>query len=159
MDGRWILNQPLNVQSSEDHPYLGIGLGTLGAHEVVAHLQNPGGQLRVFLDGEEVYAPGDPSPRRSWFNLCREMGYRAEEHWDWDPALILFRQVVPALSRAWEEAELPYGPAGVPEGVLCLGTLRMALEVWASHLHSDDDDPASALVARTFQHLPLRAVP
>ncbi|MDE3032988.1 MAG: hypothetical protein KGI56_04925, partial [Acidobacteriota bacterium] len=97
----WILGAPLKVMRREDHPYQETDLATLGRHEVVlTRLQPPGPNpgCRIFLDGHAIYAPGDAAPGASWFDLCRELGYEPRRHWDWDPALILFQQVVPALA-------------------------------------------------------------
>jgi hypothetical protein len=162
--GTWILNQPLNVLASEDHPYLETALGTLGGHEVAVHLapgdpdQNVQGEFRIFLDGVEVFEMGDATPGRPWFQLCQELGFEAEAHWDWDPALILFQQVIPALAQDWHEVELPYTDAGVPEGVLCLGTLRRTWNERVRLLHTHPVVGADRLVADLFHRLPLRAV-
>ncbi len=163
-DGAWVLNQPLKVLSSEDHPYLETALGTLGSHEVAVHL-TPGSpehsvspEFRIFLDGAEIFELGDLSPSRPWFQLCRELGYAPELHWDWDPALILFRQVVPALAQGWHEVDLPYGQDGVPEGVVCLETLRRAYQERALLLSRRGEEGARQAAAELFSRLPLRAV-
>lgn len=160
----WTLNQPLKVMSSEDHPYLETALGTLGKHELAVHLapgdpaQGVAGEFRIFLDGSEVFELGDATPGQPWFQLCRELGYLPDTHWDWDPALILFQQVIPTLARGWHEVALPYTDAGVPEGVVCLGNLR---RTWGERIHllrSSKAGGAERLVAELFQRLPLRAV-
>lgn len=162
--GTWTLNQPLKVLESEDHPYLETALGTLGGHEVAVHLapgdpaRNLQVEFRVFLDGQEAFELGNATPGRGWFQLCQELGFQADAHWDWDPALILFQQVIPALARDWREVELPYNDAGVPEGVLCLGTLRRTWNERVRLLHTRPAAGAEGLVADLFQRLPLRAV-
>jgi hypothetical protein len=160
----WLLNEPLKVLTSEDHPYLETALGTLGRHEVAVHL-SPGDpdrkvspEFRVFLDGAEIYELGMASPAGPWFQLCRELGFAAERHWDWDPALVLFRQVIPALTQDWHEVSLPYTDQGFPEGVLCLGTLRRAWQERVSLLPHKGESEARALVAELFRLLPLRSV-
>lgn len=163
-EARWVLNQPLKVLSSEDQPYLETALGTLGTHELAVHLapaspdQKLSGEFRIFMDGEEIFELGDSTPGRAWFQACRELGFQPEEHWDWDPALILFQQVIPALARNWHEVALPYGDAGVPEGVLCLGTLRRVWHERVRLLAAGKHGGPERLVSNLFQRLPLRAV-
>lgn len=160
----WILKEPLKVLNSEDHPYLETALGTLAGHEVAVHLspgdpdRKVGVEFRVFLDGAEIFELGMASPAAPWFQVCRELGYDAERHWDWDPALILFRQVIPALARDWHEVDLPYGSLGVPEGVLCLATLRHAWQERVSLLPHRGENETKAALAELFGMLPLRAV-
>lgn len=162
--GTWTLNQPLKLMSSEDHPYLETAMGTLGSHEIAIHLapgdpaQNIEGEFRVFLDGVEVFELGDATPGRPWFHLCKELGYLPDTHWDWDPALILFQQVIPALARDWHEVGLPYTDAGVPEGVICLGTLRRTWNDRVRLLYTHPLVGAERVVADLFHRLPLRAV-
>lgn len=159
----WVLKERLKVLGSEDHPYLETALGTIGGHEVAVHLSGAlrarGGRMdfRVFMDGAEIFELGEASPSVAWFQVCRELGYDPEAHWDWDPALILFQQVIPALTKDWSELELPYTELGVPEGVICLATLREALSARASSLAAAHTE-AERLAAETFVRLPLRAV-
>lgn len=166
MEAGWILREPLVLLESQDHPYLETARGSLGGHEVEVHLagdwktrtQTHPPEFRIFLDGAEIFAWGDPSPAKAWFLLCREFGYDSDLHWDWDPALILFQQVVPALAKHWHEIPLPYGPNGVPEGVSCLATLRAALAERVAKLQRSNPDPSEQLLAQLFGNLPLRAV-
>lgn len=160
----WLLNAPLKVLDCEDHPYLETALGTLGSHEIAVHL-SPGDpdrriapEFRVFLDGREIFELGQVTPGAAWFALCRELGFDPERHWDGDPAMILFQQVIPRLTQGWHEIALPYSDLGVPEGVLCLATLRRAWQERAFLLPHKGVDPARALVAECFSLLPLRGV-
>ena len=157
----WILGAPLKVMRREDHPYQETDLATLGRHEVaVSRFLAPGSEpgCRIFLDGQEVYGPGDPAPARPWFDLCRELGYEPSRHWDWDPALILFQQVLPALIAGWHEPPRSLAALGVPPGVVCLATLRQAFAAAVGELRQRSSGPAEDKVAETFEWLPLRAV-
>ncbi|HEX9082482.1 MAG TPA: hypothetical protein VF768_09390 [Holophagaceae bacterium] len=157
----WILGAPLKVQRREDHPYQESDLATLGRHELVlSRWQPPGGGpgCQVFLDGHAIYVPGDSAPARPWFDLCRELGYEPTRHWDWDPALILFQQVVPALAAGWHEPPLALDAQGVPEGVICLASLRQAFAAAVARLRQRAAGPVADKVAETFEWLPLRAV-
>ena len=157
----WILGAPLKVQRREDHPYQETDLATLGRHELVlSRVRSPlgGPGCQIFLDGRGIYAPGDPAPGRPWFDLCRELGYEPSRHWDWDPALILFQQVVPALAAGWHEPPMPLDDQGVPEGVVCLATLRQAFAAAVAGLRQLSAGPVADKVAETFEWLPLRAV-
>ncbi len=164
MDKAWILSEPLVLLDSEDHPYLESARGRLGAHEVAVHLAGDWHrkehypEFRVFLNGSEIFEWGDPSPSKEWSTLCHQLGYAAERHWDWDPALILFQQVIPALALHWHEIPLPFGPAGVPAGVTCLATLRASLADWVTKLERPNPNPVDDLMAVLFLKLPLRAV-
>ena len=80
------------------------------------------------------------------------------QHWDWDPALILFQQVLPAMAAQWRHVPLPYGPSGVPAGVTSLATLRMSLADWVARLQRPNPNPSDELMALLFGKLPLRAV-
>ncbi|HJW09454.1 MAG TPA: hypothetical protein VJ483_07435, partial [Holophagaceae bacterium] len=108
----WILSDPLRVLDSEDHPYLETALATLGSHELALsyskarEAKEGRPEFKVFLDGELIYEMGDASPARAWFLLCRELGFDPARHWDWDPALILFQQVIPAMTQEWHEHDL-----------------------------------------------------
>ena len=157
----WILGAPLKVQRREDHPYQETDLATLGRHELVisrvrTSQDEPGCQ--IFLDGQCIYAPGDPAPGKTWFDLCRELGYEPSRHWDWDPALILFQQVVPTLAAGWHEPPMIMDSQGVPEGVVCLATLRQAFAASVARLRQRSSGPVAEKVAETFEWLPLRAV-
>ncbi|HEX9009938.1 MAG TPA: hypothetical protein VF804_06185 [Holophagaceae bacterium] len=157
----WILGAPLKVQRREDHPYQETDLATLGRHELVlSRVRSPLGEpgCQIFLDGHGIYAPGDPAPGRPWFDLCRELGYEPSRHWDWDPSLILFQQVVPALAAGWHEPPIPLDEQGVPEGVVCLATLRQAFAAAVAGLRQRNGGPVADKVAETFEWLPLRAV-
>lgn len=157
----WILGAPLRVQRREDHPYQETDLATLGRHELVlSRVRSPQGAAgcQIFLDGHGIYAPGDPAPGRPWFDLCRELGYEPTRHWDWDPALILFQQVVPAMTAGWHEPPLLLDDQGVPEGVICLATLRQAFAEAVANLRTCSSGPVAEKVAETFEWLPLRAV-
>lgn len=164
MNTDWILREPLVLLDSEDHPYLESARGKLGPHEVAVHLaedwhqQEQYPEFRVFLDGREIFEWGDASPAKEWFTLCHQLGYKPEFHWDWDPALILFQQVLPALATRWDHVQFPYGPSGVPEGVTCLATLRTNLADWAERLRRPNPTPSEELLALMFHQLPLRAV-
>lgn len=164
METAWILREPLEMTDSQDHPYLESARGRLGHHEVAMHLagdwhaQNHYPEFRVFLDGAQIFEWGDASPSQAWFLLCRELGYVPDQHWDWDPALILFQQVLPALARDWHEIPLPYGSDGVPDGVICLATLRRSLAERVAKLEHMNSSPTEALLAEMFKQLPLRAV-
>ncbi len=157
----WILGAPLKVQRREDHPYQETDLATLGRHEVaITRLPSPGGGAgcQIFLDGHGIYAPGDAAPARAWFDVCRELGYEPSRHWDWDPALILFQQVVPALTAGWHEPPLLLDSQGVPVGVICLATLRQAFAAEVGRLRQRSAGPVADKVVETFEWLPLRAV-
>jgi hypothetical protein len=157
----WILGAPLKVQRREDHPYQETDLATLGRHELVlSRVRFPHGQpgCQIFLDGHNIYAPGDPAPGRPWFDLCRELGYEPSRHWDWDPALILFQQAVPALAAGWHDPPLAVDGQGVPEGVVCLATLRQAFAAAVAGLRAQSSGPVADKVVETFEWLPLRAV-
>jgi len=157
----WILGAPLKVLRQEDHPYRETTLATLGRHELgLSRRQAPGGQpgCEIFLDGRSIYLPGSPAPDRAWFDLCRELGYEPAHHWDWDPALILFQQVLPALAADWHEPPLVLDSQGLPEGVLSLASLRQTFAEAVSDLRRDSLGPVGAKVAETFEWLPLRAV-
>jgi len=164
MDTHWILQKPLVLLESEDHPYLESARGRIGTHEVAVHLAGDWHrkehypEFRVFLDGAEIFEWGDPSPSKEWFALCHQLGYEPTQHWDWDPALILFQQVLPELAIQWRHVPLPYGPAGVPAGVTSLATLRMSLADWVSRLRHPNPNPIDELMALLFGKLPLRAV-
>jgi hypothetical protein len=156
----WILSAPLKVLRREDHPYREATLATLGRHELglcrcdSAH--GPGSE--VFLDGHSIFRPGTAGPAQAWFELCRELGYEPARHWDWDPALILFHQVVPALAADWHEPPLPLNAHGLPEGVLSLAGLRQTFVEAVAGLRRQQTGPVAAKVAETFEWLPLRAV-
>ena len=157
----WILGAPLKVLRQEDHPYRETTLATLGRHELgLSRRQStaapPG--CEIFLDGRSIYLPGAPAPDRAWFDLCRELGYEPVHHWDWDPALILFQQVLPALAADWHEPPLNLNAHGLPEGVLSLASLRQTFAEAVSDLRQDSLGPVGAKVAETFEWLPLRAV-
>jgi hypothetical protein len=156
----WILGAPLKVLRQEDHPYHETTLATLGRHELVLNRrESPCGLgCEVFLDGRSVFLPGDPAPGRAWFELCRELGYEPARHWDWDPALILFQQVVPALSSDWHEPPLALDALGMAEGVLSLAGLRQSFAEAVAALRRRHQGPVGEKVAETFEWLPLRAV-
>lgn len=156
----WVLREDLKLLKSEDHPYLETALATLGRHEIALHyVPAPVAQLRVFLDGAQVFELGDSSPAESWYRVCQELGYDAEAHWDMDPALILFAQVLPRMAKEWHEAPLPWMGEGVPEGVVSLAKVKGA---WAEALEGlrrlAAGDPLADLAASCFERLPLRAV-
>ncbi|MDP1831255.1 MAG: hypothetical protein Q8K67_04290 [Geothrix sp.] len=156
----WILGAPLKVLRQEDHPYHETTLATLGRHELGLSrrdtLHGPGCEL--FLDGQSTFLPGAAAPGRAWFDLCRELGYEPARHWDWDPALILFHQVVPALAADWHEPPMALDAQGLPDGVLSLAGLRQAFAEAVAGLRRDHLSPVGAKVAETFEWLPLRAV-
>ncbi len=160
----WVLKEPLKLLDSEDHPYLETALATLGHHELAltysaAREGDP--ELKLFLDGRLAFELGMGSPDRAWFEVCRELGYDPHLHWDWDPALILFRQVLPAMAKEWHEHGLPFNQLGVPDGVICLATLQEAFEARVQLLRKrveQHPDPAAQAVAECFERLPLRAV-
>lgn len=157
----WILGAPLKVLRREDHPYHETTLATLGRHELgLCRRQTAAGQptCEIFLDGLSIFLPGAPAPDRVWFDLCRELGYEPAHHWDWDPALILFHQVVPALAADWHEPPLELDAQGLPEGVLSLAGLRQAFAEAVAELRRQSLGPVGAKVAETFEWLPLRAV-
>jgi hypothetical protein len=157
----WILGAPLKVLRREDHPYRETTLATLGRHELgLSRRQTPAAQpgCEIFLDGRSIFLPGAPAPDRAWFDLCRELGYEPAHHWDWDPALILFQQVLPALAADWHEPPLDLDAQGLPEGVLSLAGLRQVFAEAVSGLRRDGLGPVGAKVAETFEWLPLRAV-
>lgn len=159
--GTWILREPLTLVDSVDEPYLESALGRLGGHEL--HLQfapaPEAPDLRIFLDGQAIYDLGMPTPAGAWFKLCRELGYQPEVHWDLDPALILFRQAIPALARNWHENPLPFNELGIPDGVTCLATVQAAWETAIDGLFERmKHNPVGRHVASCFAGLPLRAV-
>jgi hypothetical protein len=156
----WILGAPLKVLRQEDHPYQETTLATLGRHELCLCRRETaaGPGCEVFLDGRSIFAPGASSLERAWFDLCRELGYAPARHWDWDPALILFHQVLPALAADWHEAPLSLNGLGLPEGVLTLADLRQTFAEAVACLRREHHGPVGAKVAETFEWLPLRAV-
>lgn len=156
----WVLGAPLKVLRQEDHPYHETTLATLGRHELSLHrretVAGPGCEL--FLDGRSIFLPGAAAPSGAWFDLCRELGYEPARHWDWDPALILFQQVVPALAADWHEPPMALNALGLPEGVLSLAGLRQTFAEAVAGLRREHLGPVGAKVAETFEWLPLRAV-
>lgn len=155
----WILREPLEVLKSVDDPYLLTAYGALGAHDLAVHYApdtGKGPEFRVFLDGGAVFELGMATPAEPWFRLCLEAGYDPEVHWDLDPALILFRQAVPELARAWQEHPLPYGELGLPEGVVCLATVQAAWDRGVAALSLRDEPERQ--VAACLKALPMRAV-
>lgn len=159
--GTWILRQPLDVLDCVDEPYLETALGTLGDHEVlVQHCPVPGHQdFRVFLDGQTIYELGQATTAFAWFRLCHDLGYDPRVHWDLDPALILFRQVVPVLARGWREHPLPFDGLGLPEGLVCLAHVQAAWDAGVDALCQRGHTSAlDRQVAACFAGLPLRAV-
>jgi hypothetical protein len=159
LDG-WILGAPLKVLRQEDHPYLETTLATLGRHELglTRRPLREGPGCEVFLDGRSVFQPGMPGPARAWFDVCRELGYEPARHWDWDPALILFQQVVPALAADWHQPPLAVNAQGLPDGVLSLADLRQTFADAVAAIRHEVLGPVGAKVAETFEWLPLRAV-
>ncbi len=159
MDG-WILGAPLKVLRQEDHPYRETTLATLGRHELVLCRRNTeaGPSCELFLDGRSIFLAGWAAPDRAWFELCRELGYEPARHWDWDPALLLFQQVVPALAADWHEPPVALNALGLPEGVLSLAGLRQTFAEAVAGLRREQPGPIGAKVAETFEWLPLRAV-
>jgi hypothetical protein len=157
----WVLNEPLKIVKSVDEPYLQNASGTLGAHQLEVH-HAPGpetpAEFRVFLDGKLIFELGMTTPELAWYQVCQELGYRAEEHWDLDPALILFQQALPALARGWREHGLPFNDLGIPDGVICLANVRAAWEKETKAPTPTPDDEVETLVAACFAALPLRAV-
>jgi hypothetical protein len=156
----WILGAPLKVLRQEDHPYRETTLATLGRHELgLCGRESPAGPAcELFLDGRSIFLPGAPAPARAWFELCRELGYEPARHWDWDPALLLFQQVVPALAADWHEPPMALDTLGLPEGVLSLAGLRQAFADAVGGLRQEHPGPVGAKVVETFEWLPLRAV-
>ncbi|GEM_PF-431619 len=159
--GTWVLREPLTILDSTDDPYLESARGQLGSHEL--HLQYAPApearDFRIFLDGQLVYELGLPTAGAPWFKLCRELGYEPEAHWDLDPALILFRQAVPALARNLKENPLPFNGLGIPDGVTCLATVQAAWERGVDGLFERmRGEPGGRQVAACFAGLPLRAV-
>ncbi len=156
----WILSAPLRVLRQEDHPYRETTLATLGRHELglCRRALSTGPGCELFLDGRSIFLPGAAAPERAWFELCRELGYEPARHWDWDPALILFQQVVPALASDWHEPPLALTSQGVPEGVLSLAELRQTFAEAVAALRREFSGPVGAKVVETFEWLPLRAV-
>lgn len=157
----WILGAPLKVLREEDHPYRETTLATLGRHELGLSRRRAATTpptCEIFLDGRSIYLPGAAAPDRAWFDLCRELGYEPARHWDWDPALILFQQVLPALAADWHEPPLALDAQGLPEGVLSLASLRQIFAEAVADLRRDSLGPVGAKVAETFEWLPLRAV-
>jgi hypothetical protein len=156
---------PLEVLESRSGPYLKTAEGTIGAHRVSVHCSSAAEaslEFRVFLDGQSIFELGLPTPGLAWYQLCKELGYQAEQHWDLDPALILFHQALPILAQGWDEPGLPFTDLGLPEGVVCLATVRSAwneaTQALPVALDGDPDHEASNLVAACFKALPLRAV-
>ncbi len=160
-EGAWVLSEPLEARSSEDHPYLGTALAALGSREISVHYAPEPPErreFRVFLDGQTIYEQGMTFPSAAWGRLCRDLGFDPERHWDLDAALILFRQVLPAMTEGWKEHVLPYDGLGVPEGVICLASVQ---EAWGRGVRSLRDrakGTASELVAECFERLPLRSL-
>jgi hypothetical protein len=161
----WFWPQPLKVLESRSGPYLKTAEGTIGAHRVTVHCSSAAEtstEFRVFLDGQSIFEQGLTTPTLAWYQLCNELGYQAEHHWDLDPALILFHQALPILTHGWDEPGLPFNDLGLPEGVVCLVTVRSAWDKATQALPEDlDGDPgkdAANLVAACFKALPLRAV-
>jgi hypothetical protein len=156
----WILGAPLKVLRQEDHPYQETTLATLGRHELgLCRREAPQGpSCELFLDGRSIFQPGAAAPAQAWFNLCRELGYEPARHWDWDPALILFHQVLPALAVDWHEPPLTWNSLGLPEGVLSLAGLRQTFAEAVAELRHQHPGPVGAKVVETFEWLPLRAV-
>jgi len=156
----WILSAPLKVLRQEDHPYRETTLATLGRHELgLCRRETAAGpSCELFLDGHSIFLPGSAGPSRAWFELCRELGYEPARHWDWDPALILFHQVIPALAADWHEPPLALNAQGLPDGVLSLASLRQAFAEAVAGLRRGHPGPVGAKVAETFEWLPLRAV-
>lgn len=156
----WILGAPLKVLRQEDHPYHETTLATLGRHELIlSRRETPQGLgCEIFLDGRSIFLPGATAPGRAWFDLCRELGYEPARHWDWDPALVLFQQVVPALASDWHEPALPLDALGMPEGVLSLAGLRQTFAEAVAKLRRKHPGLVAEKVAETFEWLPLRAV-
>ena len=161
----WSWDEPLTVLESVDGPYLKTASGTIGVHPVAVHCSSAPEtpfEFRVFLDGKLVFEQGMTTPEAGWYQLCQDLGYRAGEHWDLDPALILFHQALPVLTRGWKEPALPLDDLGLPEGVVCLATVQAA---WSKAVAGGREDPdgdpdraAADLVAACFKALPLRAV-
>lgn len=156
----WILGAPLRILRQEDHPYHETTIGTLGRHELcLSRRETPSGPAcELFLDGGSIYLPGAEAPGRAWFDLCRELGYEPARNWDWDPSLILFHHVVPALAADWHEPPLSLDAQGLPEGVLSLAGLRQTFAEAVAGLREAYPGPVGAKVAETFEWLPLRAV-
>ncbi len=156
----WVLGAPLKVLQREDHPYHETTLATLGRHELgLCRRETPTGpSCELFLDGRSIFLPGSAAPERAWFELCRELGYEPARHWDWDPALILFQQVLPALAADWHEPPLAMNAQGLPDSVLSLAGLRQTFAQAVAGLRRERLGPVGAKVAETFEWLPLRAV-
>ena len=156
----WILGAPLKVLRQEDHPYHEATLATLGRHELGLCRKEAaaGPSCELFLDGRSTFMPGSAAPGRAWFDLCRELGYDPARHWDWDPALILFQQVIPALAADWHEPPMVFNALGLPEGVLSLAGLRQTFAEAVAGIRREQAGPVGAKVAETFEWLPLRAV-
>jgi hypothetical protein len=154
----WVLNAPIKVLREDAHPYRETTLATLGRHELGLCRCATGPDCDFFLDGRIGFRPGMSGPTRDWFNLCRELGYEPTSHWDWDPALILFQQVIPALAADWGEPPLTLTPLGLPPGVLSLAGLRQTFAQEVSSLRKVHPGPIGAKVAEVFEWLPLRAV-
>jgi hypothetical protein len=156
----WILGAPLKVLRQEDHPYRETTLATLGRHELgLCRRETAAGPgCELFLDGRSIFLPGWAAPGRAWFELCRELGYEPARHWDWDPALVLFQQVVPALAADWHEPPLPLNALGLPEALISLAGLRQTFAEAVAGLRREHPGPVGAKVAETFEWLPLRAV-
>lgn len=154
----WVLCAPLKVLQEDAHPYRETTLATLGRHELGLCRCSSGEECELFLDGRIIYRPGLSAPERSWFDLCRELGYDPSSHWDWDPALILFQQVVPAMATDWADTPFATNGLGLPVGVLSLAGLRQSFAENVSDLRKKHPGPTGAKVAEVFEWLPLRAV-
>jgi hypothetical protein len=102
------------------------------------------------------------TPDVAWYRCAQELGYHAEDHWDLDPALILFHQVLPVLAQGWSEGGLPFNELGLPDGVVCLATVREAWKAAVAALKREPDEGPEAqpaiLLGACFGALPLRAV-
>ncbi len=154
----WVLNAPIKVLREDAHPYRETTLATLGHHELGLCRSASGTDCDLFLDGRVCFRPGMKGPARNWFYLCRELGYEPRTHWDWDPALILFQQVIPALAGDWGENPMALNALGLPPGVLSLAGLRQSFAERVSSLRRAHPGPVGAKVAEVFEWLPLRAV-
>lgn len=154
----WVLCAPLKVLREDAHPYRETTLATLGRHELGLCRCASGLECELFLDGRITFRPGMSGPERSWFDLCRELGYDPSSHWDWDPALILFQQVVPAMATDWADTPFSSNGLGLPAGVLSLAGLRQTFAETVSELRKAHPGPTGAKVAEVFEWLPLRAV-
>ncbi len=156
----WTLGSPLKVLRQENRPFRETTLATLGRHELaLSRRELPQGMgCEIILDSRSIFLPGAAAPGRAWFDLCQELGYEPARHWDWDPALILFQQVVPALAADWHEPPLALDFQGLPEGLLSLAGLRQSFAEAVAELRYEHLGPVGSKVAETFEWLPLRAV-